>query len=189
MRTSPSLNATVGTNRYGFMASMPATGIAMGYYGGKGVPFFGLYTFPGKADKSKEDGKFAGQMVKSLVHHDCMRHATRHSRTHATRERSAECSSSGTNGWAVFYGTWSHFMCDASQLNVLRSAPLALKLSCDSACCTFPHSAGCRGSVALCSRSRDLVAHSARRQLSGCARAHWIQCVRSCSTGTKMSGD
>ena len=25
---------------YGFMTVMPATGIAMGYYGGKGLPFF-----------------------------------------------------------------------------------------------------------------------------------------------------
>ena len=49
---------------YAYMLGMPATGIAMGYYGGKGVPFFGLYTIPGKADKTKEDGKFAGQMFK-----------------------------------------------------------------------------------------------------------------------------
>jgi superoxide oxidase len=47
---------------YGFMAFMPATGIALGYYGGKGVPFYGLFTFPGKADKTKEDGQFAGKM-------------------------------------------------------------------------------------------------------------------------------
>ena len=50
------------TAMYGFMLVMPATGLAMGYYGGKGVPFFGLFTIPGKADKTKEDGKFAGQM-------------------------------------------------------------------------------------------------------------------------------
>lgn len=31
---------------YGFMLIMPATGIAMGYYGGKGLPFF-YTTFPG----------------------------------------------------------------------------------------------------------------------------------------------
>jgi len=49
---------------YGFMLGMPATGFAMGYYGGKGVPFFGLYTIPGKADKTKEDGQFAGKMFK-----------------------------------------------------------------------------------------------------------------------------
>jgi cytochrome b561 len=36
----------------------------MGYYGGKGVPFFGLFTIPGKADKTKEDGAFAGKMFK-----------------------------------------------------------------------------------------------------------------------------
>jgi len=49
---------------YAFMLGMPATGLAMGYYGGKGVPFYGLYTIPGKADKTKEDGKFAGEMFK-----------------------------------------------------------------------------------------------------------------------------
>ena len=57
------------TALYGFMLAMPATGIAMGYYGGKGVPFYGLYTFPGKGApgmpaKEKEDGKFAGTMFK-----------------------------------------------------------------------------------------------------------------------------
>ena len=49
---------------YGFMLAMPATGMAMGYYGGKGVPFFGLYTIPGKQDKTKEDGQFAGKAFK-----------------------------------------------------------------------------------------------------------------------------
>ena len=33
---------------YGFMTVMPATGIAMGYYGGKGLPFFNT-TLPGAA--------------------------------------------------------------------------------------------------------------------------------------------
>jgi len=47
---------------YGFMVAMPATGLSMGYFGGKGVPFYGLYTFPGKADKTKEDGQLAGRM-------------------------------------------------------------------------------------------------------------------------------
>lgn len=47
---------------YGFMIWMPATGMAMGYYGGKGVPFFWQFTIPGKADKTKEDGAFAGKM-------------------------------------------------------------------------------------------------------------------------------
>jgi cytochrome b561 len=52
---------------YGFMLLMPATGMSMGYYGGKGVPFFGLYTIPGKSaeTKTKEDGQFAGQMFKA----------------------------------------------------------------------------------------------------------------------------
>eukprot|EP00310_Coccolithus_braarudii_P019455 CAMPEP_0183357648 /NCGR_PEP_ID=MMETSP0164_2-20130417/46909_1 /TAXON_ID=221442 /ORGANISM="Coccolithus pelagicus ssp braarudi, Strain PLY182g" /LENGTH=239 /DNA_ID=CAMNT_0025531319 /DNA_START=57 /DNA_END=776 /DNA_ORIENTATION=- len=49
---------------YGFMLFMPATGIAMGWFGGKGVPFYGLYMFPGKPDKTKEDGQFAGKMFK-----------------------------------------------------------------------------------------------------------------------------
>ena len=49
---------------YTFMLGMPTTGFAMGYYGGKGVPFYGLFTIPGKADKTEEDGKFAGQMFK-----------------------------------------------------------------------------------------------------------------------------
>ena len=49
---------------YGAMIAMPATGIAMGWFGGKGVPFYGLYTFPGKPDKTKEDGQFAGTMFK-----------------------------------------------------------------------------------------------------------------------------
>jgi cytochrome b561 len=40
---------------YGFMAIMPATGIAMGYYGGKGLPFF-YTTFPGA---TSVDGKIA----------------------------------------------------------------------------------------------------------------------------------
>jgi len=45
---------------YGFIAVMPATGITMGYFGGKGLPFFG-YTIPGAAEK---DGKLAGQAFK-----------------------------------------------------------------------------------------------------------------------------
>ncbi|KAL1514853.1 hypothetical protein AB1Y20_003938 [Prymnesium parvum] len=49
---------------YAFMLAMPATGMAMGYFGGKGVPFFGVYTIPGKVDKTPEDGKFAGKMFK-----------------------------------------------------------------------------------------------------------------------------
>ena len=44
------------------MLWMPATGMAMGYFGGKGVPFFWQFTIPGKADKTKEDGAFAGKM-------------------------------------------------------------------------------------------------------------------------------
>ena len=47
---------------YGFMATMPATGIAMGYFGGKGLPFFG-YTIPGAQGESK-NGALAGNAFK-----------------------------------------------------------------------------------------------------------------------------
>ena len=43
---------------YGFMTIMPATGIAMGMYGGKGLPFFWT-TIPGFENKN---GKLAGQV-------------------------------------------------------------------------------------------------------------------------------
>lgn len=39
---------------YGFMTAMPASGIAMGYYGGKGIPFFDLYHVPGAPDDKKD---------------------------------------------------------------------------------------------------------------------------------------
>ena len=42
------------------MIGMPATGIAMGYFGGKGLPFF-YTTLPGAAEKN---GKVAGQAFK-----------------------------------------------------------------------------------------------------------------------------
>lgn len=42
---------------YGFMTVMPVTGIAMGYYGGKGLPFFWT-TIPGA---EKADGATAKQ--------------------------------------------------------------------------------------------------------------------------------
>jgi len=45
---------------YGFMVIMPATGIAMGMYGGKGLPFFWT-TIPGFEEKN---GKLAGQSFK-----------------------------------------------------------------------------------------------------------------------------
>jgi len=43
------------TALYGFMTIMPATGIAMGYYGGKGLPFF-TTTIPGivHTDETKQ---------------------------------------------------------------------------------------------------------------------------------------
>jgi len=43
---------------YGFMTIMPITGIAMGMFGGKGVPFFWT-TIPGFEQKN---GKLAGQV-------------------------------------------------------------------------------------------------------------------------------
>jgi cytochrome b561 len=45
---------------YGFLIVMPVTGVAMGYYGGKGLPFFWT-TLPGAENK---DGKTAGQAFK-----------------------------------------------------------------------------------------------------------------------------
>mmetsp|Transcript_23533 Transcript_23533/g.28275 ORF Transcript_23533/g.28275 Transcript_23533/m.28275 type:complete len:190 (+) Transcript_23533:195-764(+) len=47
---------------YGFMTIMPATGIAMGYYGGKGLPFFWT-TLPGVV-KTDENKKMTGQIAK-----------------------------------------------------------------------------------------------------------------------------
>jgi len=38
--------------KYALMIAMPATGIAMGYFGGKGLPFFG-YTIPGASAENK----------------------------------------------------------------------------------------------------------------------------------------
>ena len=43
---------------YGFMTIMPLTGIGMGMYGGKGLPFFWT-TIPGF---EKKNGKLAGQV-------------------------------------------------------------------------------------------------------------------------------
>ena len=45
---------------YGFVVVMPTTGFVMGYFGGKGLPFFG-YTIPGAAER---DGKLAGRAFK-----------------------------------------------------------------------------------------------------------------------------
>ena len=42
------------------MTAMPVSGFIMGYYGGRGLPFFG-YTIPGA---SKRDGKLAGRAFK-----------------------------------------------------------------------------------------------------------------------------
>ena len=51
---------------YGFMTIMPASGIAMGYFGGKGLPFFGT-TISGivHTDETKKGNqKIAGQAFK-----------------------------------------------------------------------------------------------------------------------------
>ncbi|KAL3781136.1 hypothetical protein HJC23_001443 [Cyclotella cryptica] len=50
---------------YGFMTIMPATGIAMGYYGGKGLPFFWT-TIPG----AKEANGDIAKKVNNYVHRD-----------------------------------------------------------------------------------------------------------------------
>ena len=50
---------------YGFMTIMPASGIAMGYYGGKGLPFF--YTsFGGAVAKDDEEKKRNGGIAKQV---------------------------------------------------------------------------------------------------------------------------
>lgn len=49
---------------YGFMTVMPATGIAMGYYGGKGLPFFTTTiggAVPANDDEKKRFGGIAKQ--------------------------------------------------------------------------------------------------------------------------------
>eukprot|EP00954_Amorphochlora_amoebiformis_P026487 1379528-Amorphochlora_amoeboformis.AAC.1 len=50
---------------YFFLVAMPVTGIAMGYYGGRGLPFFG-YKIPGiaKEKRSKDTKKIAGNAYK-----------------------------------------------------------------------------------------------------------------------------
>jgi 1,2-dihydroxy-3-keto-5-methylthiopentene dioxygenase len=50
---------------YGFMTIMPATGVAMGYYGGKGLPFFAT-TFPSVVATDDETKKRNGQIAKQV---------------------------------------------------------------------------------------------------------------------------
>lgn len=50
---------------YGFMIVMPASGIAMGYYGGKGLPFFGT-TFASAVPANDEEKKKYGQIAKQV---------------------------------------------------------------------------------------------------------------------------
>lgn len=47
---------------YAFMTIMPASGIAMGYYGGKGLPFF-TTTLPGVV-KTEDNKKSTGEIAK-----------------------------------------------------------------------------------------------------------------------------
>ena len=47
---------------YGFLIAMPVTGVAMGYLGGNGLPFF-FTTIPG-ATKENKNGKLAGEAFK-----------------------------------------------------------------------------------------------------------------------------
>ena len=50
---------------YAFMAIMPATGIAMGYYGGKGLPFF-YKTIPGAETPNGSIAKRSFQIHKQI---------------------------------------------------------------------------------------------------------------------------
>lgn len=50
---------------YGFMTIMPATGIAMGYYGGKGLPFF-FTTLPGAAEANGAIAKQSFSIHKTM---------------------------------------------------------------------------------------------------------------------------
>jgi cytochrome b561 len=50
---------------YGFMTIMPASGIAMGYYGGKGLPFF-YTTLPGAANTNGAIAKQSYSIHKTL---------------------------------------------------------------------------------------------------------------------------
>ncbi len=52
---------------YGFMIIMPASGIAMGYYGGKGLPFF-YTTIPGAVPTEEQKAQF-GQIAKNVRFH------------------------------------------------------------------------------------------------------------------------
>jgi 1,2-dihydroxy-3-keto-5-methylthiopentene dioxygenase len=55
MNSNPALHAAATaahTAMYGMLVAMPITGVAMGYYGGKGLPFFWT-TVPGAAEADK----------------------------------------------------------------------------------------------------------------------------------------
>ena len=46
------------------MIALPSTGVAMGYFGGKGLPFFGTH-IPGKPVKEEGDGAIAKNAFKA----------------------------------------------------------------------------------------------------------------------------
>lgn len=55
---------------YGLMTFLPISGIVMGYFGGKGVPFFGITSLPGAteprgdiAKQAFQNHKLAGQAL------------------------------------------------------------------------------------------------------------------------------
>merc|ERR1719203_1058883 len=49
---------------YGFTTASVGSGLAMGYFGGKGIPFFDFYHVPGAPD-DKKDGAIAGKAFKN----------------------------------------------------------------------------------------------------------------------------
>jgi cytochrome b561 len=55
---------------YGFMMVMPASGIAMGYYGGKGLPFF-VTTFSSPVPANAEQKKSNGWIAKNVSSTRC----------------------------------------------------------------------------------------------------------------------
>jgi cytochrome b561 len=57
---------------YAFMIIMPATGIAMGYYGGKGLPFF-YTTFSSPVPANDEQKKAYGEIAKNVSLAFCSR--------------------------------------------------------------------------------------------------------------------
>lgn len=68
MGSGPVENAVANVSHialYAFMTIMPATGIAMGYYGGKGLPFF-FTTLPGASVANGDIAKQSFNIHKTL---------------------------------------------------------------------------------------------------------------------------